>query len=213
MFLPNRYYRIYSAICERAKCRQLDGYIERHHILPKSLGGDKSAENLVRLTGREHFIAHACLVRCTTGQDHIKMVYALHYMQSGYGTQRAERGRWTTGRVYEANKREMAGLVSARMKVQMVGNTLNLGLKRGHYSEEHRRNIAAGLAGLKHTDEHKRNQSKGMLGVKKSPRTAAHNLHQREAQLGIEKPAIVESNRRRVGMKYKPRQKQNAVEV
>lgn len=36
-------------------------YTERHHIVPKCLGGSNSKENLVRLTGREHFLAHRIL--------------------------------------------------------------------------------------------------------------------------------------------------------
>ena len=34
------------------------GYYERHHIVPKSMGGDDSQENLVYLTAREHYMAH-----------------------------------------------------------------------------------------------------------------------------------------------------------
>ena len=33
-------------------------YYETHHILMKSLGGDNSPQNLIKLTAREHFIAH-----------------------------------------------------------------------------------------------------------------------------------------------------------
>ncbi len=38
-------------------------YKERHHILPKSKGGDNSTENLIDLYGREHFIAHKLLAK------------------------------------------------------------------------------------------------------------------------------------------------------
>lgn len=44
--------------------RNLDNIItEVHHILPRSMGGTNDKENLVRLTLREHFIAHAMLLR------------------------------------------------------------------------------------------------------------------------------------------------------
>ena len=39
------------------------GYFEKHHILPKSLNGNNSKENLINLTAREHYIAHLILVR------------------------------------------------------------------------------------------------------------------------------------------------------
>lgn len=41
----------------------VEGYSELHHILPRSLGGDDTKQNLVRLTAREHFICHLLLVR------------------------------------------------------------------------------------------------------------------------------------------------------
>jgi len=39
------------------------GYYERHHILPRSLGGNDSDDNLIYLTGREHLIIHWLLYK------------------------------------------------------------------------------------------------------------------------------------------------------
>lgn len=36
-------------------------YYEKHHIIPRCLGGDNSKDNLVLLTAREHFVAHKLL--------------------------------------------------------------------------------------------------------------------------------------------------------
>jgi len=55
------YQRIHDQIIERAKTRQLDGYKERHHIIPKCMGGIDDKSNLVELTAREHFIIHLLL--------------------------------------------------------------------------------------------------------------------------------------------------------
>lgn len=38
-----------------------DSYFERHHIIPKSLGGSNDESNIVKLTYREHYIAHIML--------------------------------------------------------------------------------------------------------------------------------------------------------
>ncbi len=38
-------------------------YTEKHHIVPKCLGGNNAKKNIVRLTAREHFIAHWILVK------------------------------------------------------------------------------------------------------------------------------------------------------
>lgn len=55
--------RLYNALMARAAERTIVGYSERHHILPKCMGGTNAKENLVRLTAKEHFIAHKLLVR------------------------------------------------------------------------------------------------------------------------------------------------------
>jgi hypothetical protein len=39
------------------------GYYERHHILPRSLGGSDEEDNLTYLTGREHFMVHWLLYK------------------------------------------------------------------------------------------------------------------------------------------------------
>ena len=54
------------------------GYFEEHHILPKSLNGTDRPENLVNLTAREHFIAHALLIRFLKGDALNKMKWAFH---------------------------------------------------------------------------------------------------------------------------------------
>jgi hypothetical protein len=40
-----------------------EGYYERHHILPRSLGGSDEDDNLIYLTGREHFMVHWLLYK------------------------------------------------------------------------------------------------------------------------------------------------------
>lgn len=52
------YERIYSRLIERSSTRNLEGYTERHHIIPKHMGGDNASNNIAVLTAREHYIAH-----------------------------------------------------------------------------------------------------------------------------------------------------------
>ena len=81
MYLPNKYSRWYYQIIDRAKSREkIEGYFEKHHIIPKSLGGSNSTENLVRLTAREHFICHWLLTRMISGLNLIKMKRAMWRM-------------------------------------------------------------------------------------------------------------------------------------
>ena len=40
-----------------------DTYTEKHHIIPRSLGGSNDIDNLVRLTAKQHFICHKLLTK------------------------------------------------------------------------------------------------------------------------------------------------------
>jgi hypothetical protein len=57
------YKNIYDSLMEKAQSRVLDGYVEKHHIIPKCMGGDNTKSNVVCLSAKEHFIAHKLLVR------------------------------------------------------------------------------------------------------------------------------------------------------
>ena len=75
------YQKIYNQIIERAKNRQLEGYKEKHHILPKCLGGSNDKSNLVELTAREHFLCHMLL--CEIYPNNNKLKHALFLMNEG----------------------------------------------------------------------------------------------------------------------------------
>jgi hypothetical protein len=77
------YKKHYNRLCERAKQRNLDCYVESHHVVPKCLGGDESNDNLVKLTPEEHYVAHQLLVKIHP--DHKGLVWAALQM-SGHST-------------------------------------------------------------------------------------------------------------------------------
>lgn len=57
------YSKIYFSIIENRKNNPYEGYVECHHIVPKSLGGTDEKSNLVNLSAREHFICHLLLAK------------------------------------------------------------------------------------------------------------------------------------------------------
>jgi len=61
--MTTKYQKHYDALVERARHRAIEGYCERHHVLPRCMGGDNDPRNLVRLTAEEHYVAHQLLVR------------------------------------------------------------------------------------------------------------------------------------------------------
>lgn len=89
IFINNKYTRCYNSIISNAQSRVLsnDVYTERHHIIPKSLGGSNSKNNLVKLTAREHFICHLLLTKMTNGDNKMKMAKAAFMFATSSGNQ------------------------------------------------------------------------------------------------------------------------------
>jgi hypothetical protein len=77
------YKRIHDAIIDRAKTRTLTGYKERHHIVPKCMGGSNDKSNIAELTAREHFFVHKLL--CEIYPKHhgiLKAYFAMAMLQT-----------------------------------------------------------------------------------------------------------------------------------
>ncbi len=49
--------------CDQTQIWLGEKYLERHHIMPKSFGGDDSADNLIKLPYRAHLMAHWMLAK------------------------------------------------------------------------------------------------------------------------------------------------------
>jgi hypothetical protein len=61
--MKNKWWKVYNQLIEKRLTCIPEGYCEKHHIIPKFMGGDNSKENLVYLTAREHYIAHKLLMK------------------------------------------------------------------------------------------------------------------------------------------------------
>jgi hypothetical protein len=76
------YQKVYNNLVSKGQLRNKKRGMEKHHILPRALGGDDSLENIVYLTLREHFIAHLLLAKITR---HPAMIYAFNMMKNRSG--------------------------------------------------------------------------------------------------------------------------------
>lgn len=92
---------------------------ERHHILPKSLGGSNSPENLVYLTGRQHFLAHWLLFKIHNN-DAMAMAFFLmrvnksNYIVTACEAKSAERAMRVRGMMSKAVKTPLGVFASYR---------------------------------------------------------------------------------------------------
>lgn len=184
MYLQNKYTNIYYSIIDSAMSRTLlAGYTERHHIIPKSLGGTNSSDNLVVLTAKEHFICHRLLTKMTTGKHKAKMInaaWALANLKTPYQsrikinsstyailrTQFSEtHAQWRTGQHHSIETR-------AKMSVSQKGRASKLkGIPR---SEETKLSISATLLGRSFTIEHKNNIKQNHVGFLGKVPTSEH---------------------------------------
>jgi hypothetical protein len=117
MYLQNKYTRWYYNIIQRAQTRIISGYTERHHIIPRSLGGSNNKINLVDLTAREHFVCHWLLTKMVEGLHKQKMVYALHAMLH----LNLDR-RYKNSIAYQQNKIEAADYRRQARKGTLIGD-------------------------------------------------------------------------------------------
>ena len=105
------YKNIYDRLIEKAKSRiSPEGYIERHHIIPRCLGGTDSNENIVVLTPEEHYVAHQLLVKLYP--DHSGLVYAANKMCIGHdkhGRKNNKRYSWLKRKYSEHRKNDSKG--------------------------------------------------------------------------------------------------------
>lgn len=116
IFIKNKYTSIYYRIIDRAINRKLSPelYKERHHIIPKSLGGNDDRHNLVYLTGREHLICHLLLVKMTTNKDKASMIAAAWSMANLENDNQTRKK--LNSRQYETLREQFSRTHSKRMK-------------------------------------------------------------------------------------------------
>ena len=100
------YKRIYDQLIKkRVKQPSTQNYTQVHHIIPRSIKPELSRckANLVKLSAREHFIAHALLVKITQKDEdkskYYKMVYAFNSMNRN-----ANNSRYINSHLYQLMK-------------------------------------------------------------------------------------------------------------
>jgi len=171
MFLNNKYSKWYNSIIDKAQKRnwnKVDFYVEKHHILPKSLGGTNDKHNLVVLTAREHFICHLLLTKITSGQEKYKMISAYSKMfSSGKDSQRYK----PNSRFFEMSKKLLSEMMKKNnpTKSELVRNKMSLNSwTKKENAEEIRQKISKNKTGVKLnlTDEQRTQRSKTKLAEK-----------------------------------------------
>lgn len=103
------YIKIYNSIIQKRTIIPFIGYSEKHHIIPRSLGGTDDKNNIVNLSAKEHFICHLLLTKIhSSGPAHFKMIRAFMMMFVSNNLHQ----RYYTSRSYAKLKEEYSEIVS-----------------------------------------------------------------------------------------------------
>jgi hypothetical protein len=135
------YQKIYDQLISKANDRILEGYSEKHHILPRSLGGSDDISNIIALTAREHFICHLLLAKIYGG----RMYHAAHMMSNM---------KRYSSREYEWLKIKHAERISELLTGRIVSDKTR---KMISENEERSQKISAALSGKTKSEEHIKN--------------------------------------------------------
>lgn len=152
MFNDSKYTTWYYQIIENSRKRHHVGYTEKHHIIPRCLGGDNSAENIVILTAREHFVCHRLLIKMVNKNHKHKMVYAA-WQQSRSAKFNGAR---ITSRTFSILKEELSKSYTGR--------------KRPPFSEQWRENMSKRASGDKNNMFGKHHSEKAKEKISKNRR-------------------------------------------
>ena len=179
--IDNKYRRIYFTLCERALSRILPGYTEDHHIIPTCLGGANNPPNIIRLTAREHYIAHLCLVRCTEGIAKRKMALAVLAFKRMNKCQQIE---YQTIRFTSRTFQRLREFVAAEQSKEWKGDRRFAYWTGKHMTPESNRKRSLALQGRKHSAEHVSNQAAAHTGTKHRFSEQSRNKLQEAGRIG-----------------------------
>ena len=165
------YQRIHDAIIDRARNRTLQGYREKHHVIPRCLGGTNQNTNLVNLTAREHFIVHKLL--CEIYPNESKLFFA--YRMMAYMTRSKDniRDYYISSREFNRlrilAREQMIILAKRRPHRPLSRATLDkmaATRKQNGYrhSNETKKKMSIAKLGQKYTDTHRKNLSLALTG-------------------------------------------------
>ena len=140
------YQKIYEQLTSKNMVAE---YTEKHHIIPRCMGGSNDASNIVRLTPNAHYVAHQLLVKIYP-ENH-KLIFALIKMSGGYN-----------------RNNKLVGWIRKKHAIAM--STIMKGRK---FSIEHRAKLSNAKKGTQLSESHRANIRQTLKHQPKSAETRA----------------------------------------
>jgi hypothetical protein len=185
------YSGIYIELMERATDRIIDGYTEKHHIIPRCMGGDDKPRNLVLLTASEHYLAHQLLVKIYPKNN--KLIFAASLMTTDKKGNRINNKifSWLKIKALEANK-------SRKYSKETRAKMSESGKNRAPMSDETKSRISESTKGKKKppfSDETKRKMSESSKKRVRAPFSNETKLKMSKAVLN--RPSVSKETRQK----------------
>lgn len=170
------YKKIHDQIILMAKNRgAISGYFERHHVKPKSMGGNDAKSNIVKLTAREHYLVHWLLFKIYRTKEMCFAWYRMTHCKNGVD-------RYTS-KTFEYAKKHRAIQVSkifsgrklsadhvSKLSGAKKGKTYGeIGrgcspLKGRELSDSHKTNLGISGKGRRHSEETREKMRSAKIG-------------------------------------------------
>lgn len=175
------YEKIYIELVDRARNRVYDGYVEKHHILPKCLGGSDEPTNIIKLLPEEHYLAH--LLLCKIHPANQKLLYAAMNM--------------TTGSMINNGKRnnKLYGWLRRRYAESMSGDN-NPNRKNPEIQKQ---------AALKRTGQKRSEETKQRMSASQKGRTFSDDTKKKMSESASNRPPISDETRHKLSIRSKGR--------
>lgn len=123
----------------------INGYVENHHIIPRSMGG-KEDDNIIKLNARQHFLAHWMLWKAFKNDKVTLGFWMLRYMNND------NQQRYITSREFKTLREDYSKIVSDRFKGKKQ-STEHIAKRVALNTGKHRDKIAVDKTALANTGQ------------------------------------------------------------
>lgn len=158
-------------------------YCERHHIIPRCMGGNDEESNLIDLYAKEHYEAHRLLAEENPKNEKLTFAWWIMSTKSSKTDGRYE----VTAQEYELAKIALSEAQSKAKKEQFVNKENHPMFGKAH-SEESKYKMSKAHCGKVLTEEHKRHIGEALSGINNpcygKPKTQEQKLKQSNAMTG-----------------------------
>lgn len=223
----------YDRLITAGRLRDLGNcYKERHHIIPRCLGGNNDKSNIVELTPEEHYVAHQLLIKLNPNHSGIASAAIMMSVNSNSLNRSNNKLYGWLRRKFSASRKGASVPEETRNKLRLhnLGKTLTVEHKsaitsgllkyyefsekkpsklRGcKLSEETRIKISIARKGSKASEETKKKLSESHKGIKRTPEAIAKQVEKQRGRKHTDE-AKAKMSKALKGKKFTPEHYEN----